>query len=430
MQSSHSSSSASVKRYVVPAVTWLLRLVTGGVFIYSGFVKAVDPWGTFYKFGEYFAAMGLPQVDSLTLVAVFALFTLEFLIGVFLVLGCYRRSAPVMALVFMAVMLPLTLWIAVADPVADCGCFGDALVISNWQTFWKNVVLTAFAIWLLYYNRKCRCLITPAFQWMAFIASGMFAVAVGLFGYLRQPLVDFRAYPEGSSLLADSEEGPGEPEFIFIYEKDGMRKEFTADDVLPDETEGWRFVERKEKAVPTATEEESDERSLRIWDRSGDEDVTDDVVLESGDQLLLMMPDLSKVSTSTTWKINSLHDWAAKHGIDMIAVVSGTGSDINEWEDLSMPGYPIYTADDTAVKEVVRGNPGVVYLRDGVIAWKSTLDALDADDFMSADRDYDPMEFRFDSRRALLNCFYVYLAVMAVLIVLSFTPRMIRRFGK
>lgn len=242
--------------------------------------------------------------------------------------------------------------------------------------------------------------------------------------------MDFRAYPEGSSLLADSEEGPGEPEFIFIYERGGMRKEFTADDVLPDETEGWRFVERKEKAVPTATDEESDERSLRIWDRSGDEDVTDDVVLESGDQLLLMMPDLSKVSTSTTWKINSLHDWAVKHGIDMIAVVSGTGSDINEWEDLSMPGYPIYTADDTAVKEVVRGNPGVVFLRDGVIAWKSTLDALDADDFMSADRDYDPMEFRFDSRRALLNCFYVYLAVMAVLIVMSFTPRMIRRFGK
>ena len=153
----------------------MCRIVTGGVFVFSGFVKGIDPWGTVYKMDEYLVAMGMPLYDSLILAGVFGLCALEFLIGIYLIFGCYRKSAPMLALLFMCVMLPLTLWIAIADPVADCGCFGDALVISNWATFWKNVAITCLIIWLIKSNRRVPCIITPAFQWMAFVATVLMA---------------------------------------------------------------------------------------------------------------------------------------------------------------------------------------------------------------------------------------------------------------
>ena len=113
------------------ALTWLMRIAVGSVFIVSGLSKGIDPWGTYYKTTEYLTAMHLPIVEwgNTVLALSFMLFSVEFIIGVSLMLGCYRKAAPIMAALFMLVMLPLTLWIAVADPVADCGCFGDFLVI-------------------------------------------------------------------------------------------------------------------------------------------------------------------------------------------------------------------------------------------------------------------------------------------------------------
>lgn len=421
------ASTGSLKNRIIDIVTWILRLFIGGVFIYSGFVKAVDPWGTFYKFGEYFAAMGIPSIAPLTLVFAFCLFTSEFLTGVFFVTGSYRRVAPIFAIIFMALMLPLTLWIAVADPVADCGCFGDALVISNWATFWKNVILTAGIVWLIIYNRRCACLVTPALQWIALIVSAVYPIVLGLVGYVRQPMMDFRPYPEGSELFSLAAED-SEPTFVFVYEKDGVKKEFREDDELPDEAEGWNFVERKEIKRDTG-KTAGEEKNLRVWDRTGEEDLTEEVSSPEGEKLFLMIPDISGVSAATTWKINSMYSWARKHNIEMSAIVSGSAEDVAHWEDISMPEYPIYTADDTSIKEVVRGNPGVVFVKDGHIVWKSTLGALDADDFMSG-HDYKAMELRYDLRRALVNYTWIYVIAMILLSALSFFPMIIRRFTR
>ena len=141
-----------------------------------------------------------------------------------------------------------------------------------------------------------------------------------------------------------------------------------------------------------------------------------------GRQLLVMIPDLSDTSISNSWKLNSMSSWASRNDIDMIAVVAGSKKEIDEWEDLSMISYPVYTADDTAIKEVVRGNPGVVYIRDGIIEWKSTLRALNVDDFMAPETSADPMSFRRDNRMILRNVSCLYLSIMAVLMVLSLLP--------
>ncbi len=404
-------------------ITWLIRELTGFVFIFSGFVKAIDPWGTLYKTEDYLAAMGLSIWPNLVIVGVFFLCAIEFFIGVFLAMGCFRKGSAVASLLLMCFMLPLTLWIAVFNPVSDCGCFGDAFIISNWATFWKNVVLTACTLWLVRYNRYCACLITPALQWIAAIATAAFIFTIEFAGYIYQPLIDFRPFPNGTSIIEESAEDSGE-NYIFVYTKDGKTEDFTIDN-LPDEEDGWVFADRKE--ISSAGKSDDNEND-GFHISKGQEDVTEDVISEDKDFILLLMPDMGNVSISTTWKINSLYDWAKLHNIEMIAAVSGSAHEIENWEDLSMPEYPIYTADDTSIKELARGNPAVVYVEKGIIKWKSTLRAINTDDFMANGASSQPMSFARDNRHFLPNCIYLYLAVMAMLVMFSFLPQLKKLF--
>lgn len=428
-------------RLIVP-LTWIMRVVTGAVFLFSSTVKAIDPWGSIYKFEEYFQVLGMQLPYNLLVTSVFVLCIYEFLIGIFLLTGSFRRSAPVMALVFMAVMLPLTLWIAIANPVDDCGCFGDALIIGNWETFFKNLILTAAFVWLLKFNTKARTLVLPAIQWILIVSSSAYVFVIGEIGYLTQPMIDFRKYPAGTVLAdnsavteSDSENDSEEDEMLFIYEKDGVEHKFSIDDELPDESDGWHFVRREmASAEPSGSgnskidnrenKEGSGDSGFRVW--SGDEDVTDAVITSEGDVVLLLMPELDRVSIASTWKINSLCSWAMSHGADVYGIVAATPEEIENWRDLSLPSYPIYTAEDTQIKMLARGNPAVVYLHNGKIEWKNSLSGLPDDDFLVDDVNINPSDFKFDSGRRLFNITGIYIAVVMVLICMSMVPALTR----
>lgn len=405
-------------------ITWVARLMVGCLFVYSGFVKGIDVWGTVYKLYEYQSVIGIAVWQNLTVTAVFALCTVEFMIGIFMLFGCYRRSGAILAFAFMCFMLPLSLWIAVADPVADCGCFGDALIISNWATFWKNVVLILCTIWLLKHNTQIPCIITPAFQWMAFLATGIYLVAICWYGYMIQPMIDFRPFKAGTSIIAE-ESDEYEPEYLFVYQKDGKQQEFRSDNI-PSEEEGWSFVSRREISKPEKTSGEK--HDFRVMDKNGTEDLTEDAFQEEGKEFLLLIPSLRDISASTTYKINLLYDWAEAHDIRMAAVVAANTGNIPEWEDLSMPRYDIYTSDDTSIKELARGNPSVVYLDNGIIKWKSTLWALDDARFSEKNMKSDIDSWVSDGFNTLKNMTWIYIAVMAVLVCISFIPRLTKLF--
>ena len=436
MQSSQSSSSESNSdrttghKRLIQCVTWILRALVGGVFIFSGFVKAIDPWGTLYKVEEYLSVMGIGLWHSIVIAGVFMLCAFEFTIGVFLALGCYRRSTPWLAFITMCFMLPLTLWIAVSNPVADCGCFGDAVLISNWGTFWKNVALMVGVIWLIKFNMRCPCIIAPALQWVAFLCTMLFLGSIEMTGYLQQPLLDFRPYKTGLALIPEGHD-EDEGSFIFIYEKDGVRKEFTETDTLPSEDEGWKFVERRD-IIPVRdngdkVEDSGSDRTIRLWDKSGAEDLTEEAVPEEGDMLLLMMPDLAEVTPAMTWKLNSLYDWSRDHDAEMSAVVAGTPQEVSEWEDIAIPEYEVYTSDDTSIKEVARGNPAVVFLRDGKVVWKRTLSSVDVDDFMAPDIDPNPMNYAPDGIYNLYRRIWLYAVVLILLAVVSQMPKLLSK---
>lgn len=405
---------------VNPIVGWLLRLAVGVTFIFSGFSKAVDPYGTFYKIGDYVAAMSWHLPDNLMLTAAFGLFCLEFALGLMLLLGCFRRTTAIVCVVVMSVMLPLSLWLAIADPVADCGCFGDALVISNWATFWKNVGLTCACVWLVHGNTHLPRLVTPALQWVSLTLSIAYPIYIGLIGYLIQPPVDFRPYKVGGPLIEASDERVEreEEDVKLVYrDSNGNEKVFAVDDELPSEENGWSFV-RQQK--PTSSSSKSAEHALCIYD--GEEDVTTDVILSQEPQLVLFMPRLSDVSVRDTWPINYLYTYCLNHDIDMITVAAASPDAIEAWKDISLAEYPVYSAEDTSIKEVVRGNPALVYLDNGRIVWKQTLEFTDVDNLMSPEANHTIAEANKPVHRYMTNATLALVFFQVLLICASFIP--------
>lgn len=388
-------------------LVWLLRIAVGATFIMSGLVKSIDLWGFSFKIEEYFMAWGYELPRSLYLMAAICLSVAEFMLGAMLALGCYRRSVVWLLMSIMAVMLPLSLYIYIADPVADCGCFGDFLVISNGATFLKNIFLTAALVFLAYYNRRVPCIYNPYIQWVVATLCFVFVVSVGLWGYIVQPLVDFRSFPVGSQLLVDEADEP-EVEFEFIYERDGVRRSFK-ETQLPDSS--WTFVDRR-----IVSGDVSGRTELVVYDQG--EDVTEEVIETDGPQMIVVVPDYRRANISYTYAINELQRHVDSIGGSLIEIAAIPDEAVAQWRDLSMATYPIYQAEPTVLKELARGVIAAVYLIDGKIVWKRALPSIDLTILQNAaDKRYAIDHLGFDGGRMLASASGVLLALLAVILI-------------
>ncbi|WP_304639046.1 DoxX family protein, partial [uncultured Muribaculum sp.] len=170
-------------------IVWIFRLIVGGTFIISGLAKMIDVWGSIYKIEQYLNVWGVPQPRSIVFFVALMLSGVEFILGCMLATGSYKRVSVWAMTALMAFMLPLTLYIAIDDPVPDCGCFGDFLVISNTATFLKNVLLVAMLVYLLFNNNKVSGLFSTYTQWLEGFLCVIYVAVIGFFGYSVQPLV-------------------------------------------------------------------------------------------------------------------------------------------------------------------------------------------------------------------------------------------------
>lgn len=356
-------------------VVWSLRVVVGCTFIISGLSKVIDEWGFVYKIEQYLSIWDMAIPRTLVLVGAILLSGAEFAFGLLLLTGCYRRVVAWLLGATMAFMLPLTFYIMVYNPVSDCGCFGDFVKISNAATFAKNVVLSAAILYLIKYNRRIRGIYLPYCQWIVAFMGGLYALIVALVGYNVQPMVDFRPFPVGSR-LAYGDSGDGENEVLFIYEKNGEKVAFTADE-LPDST--WTYAGREESAVASA------DRGGDISVFDGDEDITQVVLHGDGEQLIVLVPDMRRADISYTYLINELNRYMDHRGGEMFGILATDNIGVEEWVDYSMARYPCYSADDTSIKELVRGNVGLVYVKDGTIKWKRNLWSVPTDILTTTD---------------------------------------------
>ena len=362
------------------------RFVLGAVFVFSGFVKAVDPTGSFYKIQDYLTAFGIISLfpEQLPMFVGMALAALEFCVGICLLFGIRKRAASALALLLMVFMTPLTLYLAIANPVSDCGCFGDALVLSNWQTFGKNVILLLAAIVTFAGHRKIVGFMSDKTDWALSLYSFLFILALMAYCLYYLPIMDFRPYKIGNNIREEmsmpDDAKPSVYKSIFTLEKDGEQREFTLDD-YPDST--WTFVKAENVLVEKGYEPAIKDFSLQ--DLQTGEDITDAVLADTTYTFLLVAHRVESAEDSNIDRINQLYDYSVEHGYGFYALTSSSESGIEEWRDRTGAEYPFCFMDDIALKTIVRSNPGMLLIKDGTILNKWSHNALPDEEVIAGD---------------------------------------------
>ena len=346
----------------------LCRIIVALTFIFSGFVKAIDPIGLQYKLQDYLGAIGIPGFlpDWMLLIMAVLLAAVEFCMGIFLLFAIQRRLISKLIVVFMSIMTLITVWLVVANPVKDCGCFGDALHLTNTETLVKNIILLGCSIVIMRRPLAMFRFISESNQWIVINYTIVFIFVCSGLSLYYLPLFDFRPYrigtniPRGMEIPKDAEQPLFET--TFIMEKGGQRKEFTLND-YPDST--WKFIDSKtvqvkEGYIPPI-------HDFSIADRKTGKDLTDSVLRHKGYTFLLIAPYLERADDSNFGDIDQLYEYAQTYNIPFYCLTASTAKAIQRWRDITGAEYPFCITDETTLKTIVRSNPGLLLLKDGTI---------------------------------------------------------------
>jgi len=354
----------------------IARTLLAVVFLFSGFVKTVDPLGTVYKIEDYLKAFGGFFTDLLPLAgaAAVCLILAEWVLGLCMLCNVKTQWTSWLALVFYLIMTPLTLWIALTNPVSDCGCFGDALVLTNWQTFWKNIVLLCLVVVLL----VCRKSIPQTFVWQVELGIALIALisggAIMGYSYTHLPPLDFRPYKVGNNIIElmeipdDAE--PDQYAITLIYERDGKQQAFTLED-YPKGDSTWTFVDQKSVLVKKGYEAPIHDFEILTMNF---EDITYDILESEEPVVLVAMYDLQKTDRSQMDKLTAII-----HEHSKVYFLTGSGeADIYAfaeelgWDEETMESV-FCTIDPVTLKTIVRANPGVFVVQNGIVIDKYNL---------------------------------------------------------
>lgn len=355
----------------------IARTLLALTFLFSGFVKAVDPLGTVYKIQDYlhegFGGVFQWAIPAAGVAAV-CLIALEWLLGIAMLLNVRTQWTSWITLLFYCIMTPLTLYIAIANPVSDCGCFGDALVITNWQTFWKNIILLLLSICLVI----CRKAIPELFSWwmeiiIALAALGSVAGIMG-YSYTHLPQIDFRPYKVGNHIptlmeIPDDAE-VDQYEITLIYAKDGKEQTFTLENYPKGDPE-WTFVDQKSVLIKKGYVPPI--HDFEIETLEGDY-ITQDILESEEPIALVVMYDLSKTDTTQLEKLmHMIHEYPRVYFLtasgeeEIFAFAEELG-----WDEETTYSTFCYT-DPITLKTIVRANPGVIVVQHGTIIDKYNL---------------------------------------------------------
>ncbi len=349
----------------------------GLFFIFSGFVKAVDPLGTSYKIEEYFVEFRFTFLEHYALAFSVVTIVLEIVLGVTLLLG-YRKNITAWLLLLLILFFTfLTGYTSITDKVTDCGCFGDFLKIKPEQSFAKDIFLTVLIL-ILFARRKYIEELLPKF--LSASVTVISTVAFTLFCFRNfawnEPVFDFRPYKVGNYLPDMFKEIPDKVEYAWIYKDKatGEVKEFSNDDFMkissePGFKDKYEFVDRKvakilQKGVPAKT------ASFQIINENGD-DIFEDVIYNPDYQFIVIAYNLDKTcAKSFGEKLNPLAEACGKAGIQFFALTAASPEKREAFRHENQTAYPFYEADGTPLKTIMRSNPGLLLLKDGKVMGK------------------------------------------------------------
>ena len=351
-------------------LTIVSRLILGIVFIFSGFVKGVDPLGSTYKFTDYFNAFNLGFLEPLALVLAITLAAMEFIIGVSLLFRFRYQLGVWVVLVFMSFFTMITLILALTNPVSDCGCFGDAIIMTNWQTFFKNLILIPFVLHIFWFRASRQDSFKSLFSWLAIAVFTLVFLGMEIYAYRHLPQLDFRPYSVGTYIPAKMSipEGAPQDEFktFLYYEKDGTVEEFNEDN-FPWEDTTWTYVDSKHILVKKGYEPPI--HDFTIVDET-DIDITTEILSDDGYSFLLVATHLEKSDTEALNYASRLAAWCGQAGHSFYCTTASGEQEIEEIRQTQDPAFGFHTTDEITLKTIVRANPGLLLLREGTILAK------------------------------------------------------------
>lgn len=342
------------------------RIIIGLLFIFSGVVKAIDPLGSAYKFHDYFQAFHIGFLNSLSIILAILMCTAEFISGFSVLTGLRQRTGILGALILMIIFTPLTFILALTNPVSDCGCFGDAIHLTNWQTFGKNVILIGLAFVLFAGRKEVKQLFNTITEWIIISGVIVLFIVFSLANLKYLPVIDFLPYKTGVKIADKMVVPDGVPvdtyNTTFVYEKGGIKKEFSISNYPANDT-SWKFVEQKSVLLKKGYQPPIHDFSIASLNGV---DITNDVLSHSGYSVLMITKKLAEAKSNRLEEGYKLGKYCHEKGIDFY-ILTASGTD--EAKSINN-GLGFYSVDETTLKTIVRSNPGYILLKDGIIIGK------------------------------------------------------------
>jgi uncharacterized membrane protein YphA (DoxX/SURF4 family) len=362
------------------------RIIVGALFIFSGFVKDIDPMGSAYKFMDYFVAFHLGFLNFAAFPLAILLSTGELVIGINLVLGIRMHITSYALMIFMSFFTVLTFILAIFNPVSDCGCFGDAVILTNWQTFWKDIILLAPTLVIFFSRNKYVPFYADNLEWRLTAIFILIGVLISVYSYRNLPPLDFRPYkigtniPEKMTIPEDAE--LDEYKITVIYEKNGIRKEFEEKNI-PWQDTTWKWVETKQVLIKKGYEPPIHDFTITTLD---DDDITDLVISDPGYSFLLIADDLTKSDINAFRIIDATAQSCISKNCSFYCLTSSTTKEIENFREKLKPSFDFYTMDEITLKTIIRSNPGLLLIKEGNIIGKWHYNNFPA--FSDSDNNY------------------------------------------
>ena len=350
------------------------RLLVSLVLIVSGFVKAVDPLGSMYKMREYATAFSMETLsDDWLMFFAIVQAAVEFMLGIFILVGIYRKFTTVATPVVMSFFTLLTVFIYASDNIQDCGCFGEAVTMSNGLTLTKNIVLLLLSLLLFFGRNLLKFYVSARCRWMVTIFSVFYIGAVLVISSNHLPVIDFGDYAVGSDLRALTQGTPDKYKVIYIYERGDERCEMPEGET-PDTT--WTCVSSRAELVEKGADPLV--KDFLVYDWEYDYDATEEIIANQGHTCLVLIERLENASLSRVDKINDLYDHCVENDIPFFVTTASSGEEVELWRKRTGAEYPMYFTDEHALRRMIRANPGMMVLQDGVIVSKWDISDLPA----------------------------------------------------
>src|SRR3989339_259660 len=352
---------------VMRIISIISRIFVGIVFIFSGFVKIVDPLGSTYKFIDYFNAFHLGFLEVTALPFAILMSLAEFVIGISLLVGFRMRQAAWAVLVFMVFFTILTFFLALYNPVSDCGCFGDAWILTNWETFYKNLIISSFVAVIFLYRKKYKALLSGRVEWLVVGIFSVLGLWISIYCYNHLPIIDFRPYKVGTNIaegmtVPESEKNNVDVyETTLIYKKNGELKEFPLQN-LPDST--WQWVETKNKLLKEGYHPPIHNFSLSNQEGS---DVTDIYLEDSNYTFLLVSYKLETADKSRMNDINAIYNWCLANNVNFMCLTGSSFSKVEPYVKETKAQYNFYNVDEITLKTMIRSNPGLILTKNSTV---------------------------------------------------------------